>query len=74
MADNKRHIEKAFEAIKSSSIEYPDDQFLECFIENAADPDDAACYLLQRYTQNDGFEVASLLSDWKQLVSLCTFF
>jgi hypothetical protein len=74
MAGNECHIEKALQAIKDSSLEYPNDQILECFIEDAADPDDAACYLLQRCTQNDGFGVASLLSDWKQLVYFCTFF
>lgn len=74
MADNKSHTEQALEAITNSSLEYPDDKILECFIENATDPDDAARYLIQRCTQNNGFEVASLLSDWKQLVSLCMFF
>ncbi|SPJ79289.1 uncharacterized protein FTOL_07680 [Fusarium torulosum] len=70
MADEQSPTEKALEVITNSSLEYPDDQILECFIENSIDPDDAACYLLKRCTRNDGFEVASLLSDWKQLVSI----
>lgn len=74
MTDEKRHTEKVLEAITNSSLKYHDGQILECFIENATDPADAARYLIQRCTHNDGFEVASLLSDWKQLVSLCTFF
>ncbi|CAK7227413.1 hypothetical protein SCUCBS95973_006534 [Sporothrix curviconia] len=73
MADSSAHaVERALAAIDGAKLPFPDNELLESFLQEAADPVAAARYLLQRGTSSSkaGLDMRPLLADWKALVAL----
>lgn len=61
--------------IRNAHLRYPDEELLECFLEDSIDPAATAHYVLQRCecaVANDN-GLMRLLSDWKQLIASCTY-
>ncbi|KAG6322937.1 hypothetical protein E4U22_007730 [Claviceps purpurea] len=66
-------IERVLELLRSVDLKYPDGQLLECFLQNSIDPLQTARYILGRCSvDGDGLDLATLLSDWKRLISVFT--
>ncbi|KAG6057046.1 hypothetical protein E4U32_005383 [Claviceps aff. humidiphila group G2b] len=62
------------ELLRRVDLEYPDGQLLEFFVRESIDPLQTARYILERCsTDGDALDVATLLSDWKRLISVFTF-
>lgn len=74
MADTASDLDRAFETIRSVHLPHPDGALLECFLQDAIDPGQAARYMLQRrFVGKDNLDLTPLLSDWKQLIAACKF-
>ncbi|KAI1354664.1 kinase-like domain-containing protein [Xylaria sp. FL0043] len=70
MADTANVLEQAFAAIQNADLQYPDEQLLECFLQDSIDSGAAARYMLQRCSAGrGGLDLIPLLSDWKQLIA-----
>ncbi|KAG5958159.1 hypothetical protein E4U56_005781 [Claviceps arundinis] len=66
-------IERVLELLRRVDLKYPDGQLLECFLQNSIDPLQTARYILGRCSMDgDGLDLATLLSDWKRLISVFT--
>ncbi|KAG6087470.1 hypothetical protein E4U15_007828 [Claviceps sp. LM218 group G6] len=65
---------RVMELLRRVDLEYPDGQLLEFFVRESIDPLQTARYILERCsTDGDALDVATLLSDWKRLISVFTF-
>lgn len=65
-------LERALDAIRSAHLPHPDGPLLERFLEDAADPEQAAKYMLRRCVVGRvNADFIALLSDWKQLLAAC---
>ncbi|OBS19984.1 hypothetical protein FPOA_11707 [Fusarium poae] len=65
-------LEEALNTIHTSNLRHPDNQLLECFLEDSADPNASAQYIFQNCPSDQGLlDFASLLSDWKSIVCFC---
>ncbi len=74
MADAAKVLEQAFAAIRNADLQYPDEQLLECFLQDSVDSGAAARYMLQKYSPGRGDpDLIPLLSDWKQLIASSTY-
>ncbi|QPH04155.1 hypothetical protein C2857_000930 [Epichloe festucae Fl1] len=66
--------ERVLELVRRVDLEYPDEQLLECFLLDSIEPLQTARYILARCSaKGDGFDLATLLSDWKRLISVFTY-
>lgn len=75
MADSPDDLAAALATIRSACLPHPDGEFLECFLNESVHPSRAAAYLLQRCPSGaDASALASFLSDWKRLVTICKYF
>lgn len=73
MAEATTEFELALKFVRSIELSYPDGQLLECFLQDSADPVQAARYMLQRcFVEGRGLDLESFMSDWKQLINMCT--
>lgn len=73
MAEATTELELALKFVRSIELSYPDGQLLECFLQDSADPVQAARYMLQRcFVEGRGLDLESFVSDWKQLINMCT--
>ncbi|KAG6213368.1 hypothetical protein E4U26_000741, partial [Claviceps purpurea] len=64
-------IGTALGLLRCVDLEYPDGQLLECFLRDSKDPLQTARYILGRCSADgDGLNLATLLSDWKRLISM----
>ncbi|KAF5024145.1 hypothetical protein F66182_3779 [Fusarium sp. NRRL 66182] len=69
MANTSNDLKHALSIVHSSDLKYPDDQLLECFLQDSIDPGAAAHYMLQRCSAGrDTLDLGQFLADWKQLV------
>ncbi|KAG6069794.1 hypothetical protein E4U15_008305 [Claviceps sp. LM218 group G6] len=67
-------IGRAQGLLRCVDLEYPDGQLLECFLRDSKDPLQTARYILGRCSaEGDSLDLATLLSDWKRLISLCMY-
>ncbi|KAG6060284.1 hypothetical protein E4U32_003518 [Claviceps aff. humidiphila group G2b] len=67
-------IGRAQGLLRCVDLEYPDGQLLECFLRDSKDPLQTARYILGRCSaEGDSLDLATLLSDWKRLISLFTY-
>ncbi|CAH0046463.1 unnamed protein product [Clonostachys solani] len=75
MADEATNsVGRALEAIKIARLQHPDDMLLECFLQDAAEPQEAAYYLLQQsYVDGNRYDFRPFLSDWKELIGSFVF-
>jgi hypothetical protein len=65
MKTSKSSIEQALAAIRSSRFQHPDDQLLECFLQDSVGPEATARYVLQRYSDGqEGYDLRALSSEW----------
>ncbi|PNY27012.1 Uncharacterized protein TCAP_03063 [Tolypocladium capitatum] len=70
MADTASDLDRALETIRSVHLPHPEGPLLECFLQDAIDPEQAARYMLRRcFVGRDGLDLTPLLSDWKQLIA-----
>ncbi|KAG6087467.1 hypothetical protein E4U15_007825 [Claviceps sp. LM218 group G6] len=66
--------DKVLELLRCVDLEYPDGELLELFLLDSIDPLQTARYILKRCsTDGDGLDLATLLSDWKRLISVFTY-
>lgn len=73
MAEATTGFELALKFVRSMELPHPDGQLLECFLQDSADPVQAARYMLQRcFAGGGGLDLESFVSDWKQLINMCT--
>ncbi|KJK87211.1 hypothetical protein H633G_08941 [Metarhizium anisopliae BRIP 53284] len=71
MAEATTELELALKFVRSIELSYPDGQLLECFLQDSADPVQAARYMLQRcFVEGRGLDLESFVSDWKQLINM----
>ncbi|KAF5614796.1 kinase-like domain protein [Fusarium sp. NRRL 52700] len=69
MARSRGDLERALAAISNSRLQHPDEQLLQCFLQDSVDPETTSRYTLERYSNGSGgFYLSTLLSDWKELV------
>ncbi|EWG50877.1 hypothetical protein FVEG_16708 [Fusarium verticillioides 7600] len=62
-------LEKALAIVRNSRLQHPNDQILECFLQDSVNPEATSRYVLEKYSDGpEGFDLTSLLSDWKELV------
>ncbi|CAG9946373.1 unnamed protein product [Clonostachys rosea f. rosea IK726] len=75
MADEAtKNVGRALEAIKTARLQHPDDMLLECFLQDAPEPQEAADYLLQQsYVEGNRYDFTPFLSDWKELIGSFVF-
>lgn len=75
MADEAtNNVGRALEAIKIARLQHPDDMLLECFLQDAPEPQEAAYYLLQQsYIEGNRYDFTPFLSDWKELIGSCEY-
>ncbi|KAG5955708.1 hypothetical protein E4U56_007062 [Claviceps arundinis] len=67
-------IGRAQGLLRCVDLEYPDGQLLECLLRDSKDPLQTARYILGRCSaEGDGVNLATLLSDWKRLISMFTY-
>ncbi|KAG6215508.1 hypothetical protein E4U22_004296, partial [Claviceps purpurea] len=63
--------DRVLKLLRGVDLEYPDGQLLECFLRDSKDPPQTARYILGRcYADGDSLDLATLLSDWKRLISV----
>lgn len=75
MAHVASDLDRALETIRSVHLPHPDGALLECFLQDAIDPEQAAHYMLQRrLAGRDGLDLTPFLSDWKQLIAAGKFY
>lgn len=73
MAAITTESELALKLVRSIDLPYPDRQLLECFLQNSTEPLQAARYVLQRcFVRRESPDLDSFVSDWKQLINMCT--
>jgi hypothetical protein len=66
------NVELALAAIRDADLPHPDGELLECFIDQAVDPEKAASYLLEKCpTDQHHAGLTAFLSEWIELVSAC---
>ncbi|CCE27337.1 uncharacterized protein CPUR_00811 [Claviceps purpurea 20.1] len=66
-------IGRVLKLLRGVDLEYPDGQLLECFLRDSKDPLQTARYILGRCSaEGDSLNLATLLSDWKRLISVFT--
>ncbi|KAG6215511.1 hypothetical protein E4U26_008479, partial [Claviceps purpurea] len=64
-------IGRVLKLLRGVDLEYPDGQLLECFLRDSKDPLQTARYILGRCSaEGDSLNLATLLSDWKRLISV----
>ncbi|VUC31919.1 unnamed protein product [Clonostachys rosea] len=74
MADEAiNDVGRALKAIKKARLQHPDDMLLECFLQDAAEPQEAAYYLLQQSYVGGSRDFKPFLSDWKELIASFVF-
>ncbi|KAG6282240.1 hypothetical protein E4U48_004848 [Claviceps purpurea] len=67
-------IGRVLKLLRGVDLEYPDGQLLECFLRDSKDPLQTARYILGRCSaEGDSLKLATLLSDWKRLISVFTY-
>ncbi|KAH6649357.1 hypothetical protein F5144DRAFT_468953, partial [Chaetomium tenue] len=69
MAEDQSHYEAALTAIRTSGLEHPDGQLLESFVEESADRDRAAAYLLTANSNTP--DLKAFLAKWKRVIAIC---
>ncbi|CCE34090.1 uncharacterized protein CPUR_08022 [Claviceps purpurea 20.1] len=66
--------DRVLDLVRRVDLEYPDGQLLESFVLDSKDPLQTARYILGRCSaEGDDLDLATLLSDWKRLISLFTY-
>ncbi|KAG6118299.1 hypothetical protein E4U13_000312 [Claviceps humidiphila] len=66
--------DRVLDLLRRVDLEYPDGQLLEFFVQDSKDPLQTARYILERCSaEGDALDVATLLSDWKRLISVFTY-
>ncbi|KAG6313303.1 hypothetical protein E4U22_001068, partial [Claviceps purpurea] len=66
--------DKVLELLRCVDLEYPDGELLECFLRDSIDPLQTARYILGRCSpEGDSLDLATLISDWKRLISVFTY-
>ncbi|KAG6102612.1 hypothetical protein E4U30_003830 [Claviceps sp. LM220 group G6] len=66
--------DRVLELLRCVDLKYPDGQLLECFLLDSKDPLQTARYILGRCSAGgDSLDLATLLSDWKRLISMFTY-
>ncbi|KZZ98369.1 Protein kinase-like domain protein [Moelleriella libera RCEF 2490] len=74
MASITTESELALKFVRSIDLPYPDRQLLECFLQNATVPLQAARYVLQRcFVGRESPDLDSFVSDWKQLINMFVY-
>ncbi|KAK7212611.1 hypothetical protein V2G26_019789 [Clonostachys chloroleuca] len=72
--ETTNNVGRALEAIKIARLQHPDDMLLECFLQDAPEPQEAAYYLLQQsYIEGNRYDFTPFLSDWKELIGSFVF-
>ncbi|KAG6065743.1 hypothetical protein E4U32_007013 [Claviceps aff. humidiphila group G2b] len=62
--------DKVLELLRRVDLEYPDGELLEFFLLESIEPLQTARYILARCSvEGDGLDLATLISDWKRLIS-----
>ncbi|KAG6309382.1 hypothetical protein E4U22_003993, partial [Claviceps purpurea] len=62
--------DRVLDLVRRVDLEYPDGQLLESFVLDSKDPLQTARYILGRCSaEGDDLDLATLLSDWKRLIS-----
>ncbi|KAG5956563.1 hypothetical protein E4U57_002540 [Claviceps arundinis] len=65
---------RVMELLRRVDLEYPDGELLECFVQDSKDPLQTARYILERCSaEGDDLNLATLISDWKRLISVFTY-
>ncbi|KAG6053466.1 hypothetical protein E4U32_007540 [Claviceps aff. humidiphila group G2b] len=66
--------DRVMELLRRVDLEYPDGELLEYFVQDSEDPLQTARYILERCsTDGDDLNLATLISDWKRLISVFTY-
>ncbi|KAG6282237.1 hypothetical protein E4U48_004845 [Claviceps purpurea] len=66
--------DRVLKLLRGVDLEYPDGQLLECLLRDSKDPPQTARYILGRCSaEGDSLDLATLLSDWKRLISVFTY-
>lgn len=69
MSESQSSLEQALAAIRSSRLQHPDNQLLECFLNDSVDPEATSLYLIQRCADGQkDYDLITLLSEWQELV------
>ncbi|KAK4132067.1 hypothetical protein BT67DRAFT_134483 [Trichocladium antarcticum] len=69
MAKSSCDYKAALVAIRESGLKHPDGQLLESFVEESADHDRAAAYLLNTSTHTP--DLRAFLVEWKHIIAMC---
>ncbi|KAG5956008.1 hypothetical protein E4U57_002951 [Claviceps arundinis] len=66
--------DRVLELLRRVDLEYPDGELLEFFLLESIEPLQTARYILARCSvEGDGLDLATLISDWKRLISVFTY-
>lgn len=69
MEESQSRCERALAEIRSSRLQHPYNQLLECFLHDSVDLEATARYMLQRCIDGqEDYDLMPLLSEWKNLV------
>ena len=72
MTEPLSDYEAALVAIRESGLKHPDGRLLESFVENSANHDRAAAYLLNRVsTSTHTPDLGAFLAEWKRIIAMC---
>jgi hypothetical protein len=76
MAEPLSDYEAALAAIREARLRHPDGPLLKTFIDDAADHDGAAAFLLKRLSRDNGTNtsesnIVTFLSEWKRTIAMC---
>lgn len=69
MAENLSNYEAALVAIRESGLKHPDGRLLESFVEDSANHDRAAAYLLSTSAQTP--DLRAFVEEWKRIIAMC---
>ncbi|KAL5589160.1 hypothetical protein FOBRF1_015688 [Fusarium oxysporum] len=69
MAESQSRREQTLAVVRSSRLQHPYNQLLECFLHDSIDPEATARYMLQICIDGqEDYDLMPLLSEWKKLV------
>ncbi|KAG6002939.1 hypothetical protein E4U21_002504 [Claviceps maximensis] len=75
MASMTEEAKRVLNIVRRASLAYPDNELLECFLQDSTDPEQTARYILERCSAaegGDGLDLGALLADWKRLIAFFT--